>query len=206
MHYTNTNAEKQRIINYARERFFREGFYRITVDEIARELSLSKNTFYKHFPNKEKLVFEVFLNFISIVSAEAEAIVKSESNAVQKFITLIHTIAIYLSSINDKLFKDMQLHAPAIWVKVDEMRKQVMMKNLGRLISQGVKEELFKDYPVEIMQTVFITSLRAIMSPDFLMNNKISKQDAMKYSFYILLGGCLTAKGQKIFKELRLPK
>ena len=52
---TNLNIlpeDKLKIINYAQDRFFKEGFYKITMDEISKELGMSKSTLYKYFPSK----------------------------------------------------------------------------------------------------------------------------------------------------------
>jgi AcrR family transcriptional regulator len=203
---TELSPGRQRILAYTRSKFFSEGFQRTTIEDIARELAISKNTIYKYFPNKEKLVFEVFSDFISGVSSEVEKIVGSDENAVQKFINLILTISAKIMAFSDKLFRDLQLHAPQIWVKIDTLRKQMMQKNLGKIIDQGINEGLFINYPAEIIQAVFIASLRSVVNPEFLLNNKISKQDAIKYTFNILLSGSLTKKGLLIFKKLKLPQ
>jgi len=200
------NEEKQRILVYSQGKFFSGGFYKTTMDEIAAGLFISKNTLYKYFPNKEALVMDVFAQFIEKMKSLVGAVVSSNENAVQKFVNLIHILSSNLANINDKLFKDMQVHTPQIWHTIDEVRKQLMYDRLGKLIEQGKKEELFIDYPTEIVLTVFITSLRSVVNPDFLMNSKFAKNDAIKYTFRILLGGILTKKGLQIFKKLKLPQ
>ena len=200
---TENHLNRQKILNYTQGKFFSQGFHRTTIEDIARELSIGKNTIYKYFPNKEKLIFEVFSNFISGVSDEVGKIISSNDNAVKKFVNMIQTLSNKIMPIGDKLFRDLQLHAPEVWVKIDALRKKVMQKNLGRLIEQGIKEELFINYPAEIIQAVFIASLRSVMNPEFLLNHSLSKQDAVGYTFNILLRGSLTYKGYRIFKNLK---
>ncbi|MBL7128958.1 MAG: helix-turn-helix transcriptional regulator, partial [Ignavibacteria bacterium] len=55
---TNTlpTDDRDKILNFARQKFHREGFYKISMDEIAKELHVSKKTIYKYFPSKEKLL------------------------------------------------------------------------------------------------------------------------------------------------------
>jgi len=198
--------EKQRILVHAREKFFKDGFYKTTIDEIAADLFISKNTIYKYFPNKDALVMDVFTDFMGKMKLLVGNITNSDENAVKKFVNLIHILSNHLASISDKFFKDMQVHVPHLWHKIDETRKQLMQDRLGKLIEQGKKEELFYDYPTEIVLTVFITSLRSVVNPDFLMNSNFAKNDAIKYTFRILLGGILTKKGMQIFKKLKLPQ
>jgi len=58
--------EKQiRIIETGKDLFFRYGIKRVTVEEICREASVSKMTFYKHFSNKFELVKKIIDLMIS---------------------------------------------------------------------------------------------------------------------------------------------
>src|SRR5204863_3766378 len=50
------NAMREKIIKKAGELFLKVGFKSITMDDIAREMGISKKTIYKHFENKELLI------------------------------------------------------------------------------------------------------------------------------------------------------
>ena len=47
---------RQRILRVAMTFFLAHGFSRVTMDEIARELGMSKKTLYQHFESKESLM------------------------------------------------------------------------------------------------------------------------------------------------------
>lgn len=102
--------------------------------------------------------------------------------------------------------RDIQVHTPHLWDKMDEMRRQVMMKNLTKLIEQGKQEELFEDYPTDLVMTIFIASIRSVVNPDFLLHTKLTKKETIKCTFRLLLSGILTKKGLQIFKKLKLPQ
>ena len=50
---------KDRILTRAEEMFLRFGYSKVTMDEIAANLGMSKKTLYKFFPSKEELVREI---------------------------------------------------------------------------------------------------------------------------------------------------
>ena len=56
---------REKIIELISEKFFREGFSRTTMDEIATDLHMSKKTIYKFFSSKEELLnmsnFDLFI-------------------------------------------------------------------------------------------------------------------------------------------------
>lgn len=49
------------ILNLAKKKFERFGFNKTTVDEIARDASISKRTLYQEFENKEKILEELLM-------------------------------------------------------------------------------------------------------------------------------------------------
>lgn len=198
--------EKQRILLYTRERFLTEGFAKITIDEIARELSISKNTFYKYFPNKDILIQESIQTVIQEVSARVKLLLASDSNAIEKFTGLIVILTKNVIRFSNKFLSDMQVHTPHIWEKVDEIRKKLMFDNISKIIKQGQAEKLFIDYPPEIILGVFIGGMRNIVNPDFLLHNRFSIDDAAKKGFQILISGILTEKGKKVYKHSMILK
>ena len=200
-----TTDEKQKIINYSSEKFFSEGFHKTTVDEIARELCISKNTIYKYFPAKEKLIWSVVENLTGNVSSKINLILDSNENALVKLVGMLGILHNNILRFSDRWFKDIQIHAPHLWEKLDAIRQKIMFRNISRIIKQGQKEKLFKDYPAELVIEIFVASIRAVVNPRFLLNVKYTNWDAARFTFQLLLSGILTEKGKSVFKTIKLP-
>ena len=49
-------TDKDKILFFTHAKFIQEGFYKTTMDEIARDLQMSKKTIYKYFPSKNELL------------------------------------------------------------------------------------------------------------------------------------------------------
>lgn len=198
--------EKQKILLYTRERFLAEGFAKITIDEIAKSLYISKSTFYKYFPNKDILIQESLASVISEISARVKLMLESDTNAIEKFTGMIVILTKNLIRFSNKFLSDMQVHTPHIWEKIDEIRKKLMFDNISRIIKQGQEEKLFIDYPPEIILGIFLGAMRNIVTPDFLLNNSFSSDEAAKTGFNILINGILTEKGKKVYKQSMILK
>ncbi|MBN8585206.1 MAG: TetR/AcrR family transcriptional regulator [Ignavibacteria bacterium] len=204
---TNLNIlpeDKLKIINYAQDRFFKEGFYKITMDEISKELGMSKSTLYKYFPSKIELLDEAIQLLIKGVNSRISAAIVKDVNAVDKFVMIIRVLTATITKFSDKFMSDLQHHAPQIWVKVDETRKKLLYQNISKIIILGQKEELIKKYPPELIITLITGGIRGVVNPQFLIATRFSYNDAVHYAFKILLYGILTEKGQVIFKKIKL--
>jgi len=193
--------EKERILKHAQEKFFREGFYKTTMDELSSELRISKKTIYKYFPSKEKLIEEIARNFREGVASELTAIFKSPEHAVTKMIKIMRFLGAMVFRISDKMLLDLQIHYPSLWNEIDEFRTKLLTKNMTQLIKQGKKEGFFADYPEDLIVTIFISSIRAVVNPAFLVNHQHSYQQTMETAFSILLNGAITDKGKKIMNK-----
>ena len=191
--------DKIKIRNYAIEKFLKNGFYKISMDEIAFDLGMSKKTIYKYFPSKEKLVEEVSISFREEVKNKIVEIINSKDNAVIKIVSLMREIGNLFVKVNEKMTIDLQKHMPGLWKGIDEFRTKQINKFLSSVIEQGKKEGLIIDLPTEIVMTIHIASVRAVVNPTFIMNNKFSFKEAMEYTFKIILNGILTEKGKEIF-------
>lgn len=193
--------DKEKILAFAREKFFKEGFYKISMDELARDLKMSKKTIYKYYPSKEKLVEATVEDLMKSTLEKISQVLDRDINAVSKIQELLAILSSLFLKFTDKWLNDMRYHAPDLWEKIDTFRTRIMYKNIGRIFEQGKKEGLFEDRPVEMLLVIFVSSLRAIVNPEFLLNTKFSFNEAVEQAFQILLNGILTSKGAKTFNN-----
>lgn len=193
--------DKIKIIKYALDKFFKEGFYKVTMDQLASELRMSKKTIYKYFPSKEILVQDTVEFMKGYISASIIKIIDSNDNAVVKVVGLAKVITDLWMNVKEKMLVELERHYPKIWQGIDEFRIMMMNRNLSKLFEQGKKEGLIKDYPSEIVRTVFMGAVRAVVNPDFFVNNQLSLNNAVEMTFEIMLNGLLTEKGKEIFFE-----
>lgn len=53
-----TTPTRQRLIEAATRRFYRDGFRNVGIDQVLADVGISKTAFYKHFESKEDLMLE----------------------------------------------------------------------------------------------------------------------------------------------------
>ena len=200
------NDDRIKILKAASETFFTRGFYKIPVDDIASLLKMSKKTIYKHFPTKEDLVREVAYLFIKTHSDNIAEIINHDYNAVEKLFYIFKYLGNMLINISDKWFSDIQSQAPEIWNEIEVFRSRFMTHNISRIIEQGKKEKYIVNHPSLIMINIFISSIRGIINPAFITNNKIPAFKALESTLDILMNGILTSKGKNLLKKLKMEK
>ena len=194
-------SDKDRIFIHIRTLFLREGFNKISMDEIASELKISKKTIYKYFPSKEFIVIAIVEGLMKSIQGKLEEIINSGTDSVEKMIKLYQLIGQLLMEIGDKWINDLRIHKPLLWEKVDEFRTKRFASSFSSIIEKGNSEKLIKDYPCELLVMLLTSSLRGIINNEFLLKSRFSYHDAIETSLEVLFNGILTNKGQKIFNK-----
>jgi AcrR family transcriptional regulator len=193
--------EQVKIIEQVEDKFFKDGFYKTTMDEVASELGMSKKTIYKFFPSKEDLVMAIAKHFMNRMKGKILPALNSDKNAIEKLSELIKILAGASEKISTKRMEEMKRHFPGIWNEIDRFRTKMMFENITRVINQGKDEGLFIDYPTSIIMTMLVASIRTVVNPDFILNNNFSIIEGARTAFRIMIGGIVTDKGKKIFNQ-----
>ena len=194
-------SEQDKIVEISEEKFFRDGFYKTTMDEIASELSMSKKTIYKFFPSKEDLVMAIAQHFMNRMKSKILPALNSDKNAIEKLAELNSILAKSSEKISSNRMDEIRKHFPALWNEIDNFRTKMMFGNITKVIDQGKAEGLFIDYPTPIIMNMLVSSVRTIVTPDFILNNNFSIGEAALYAFKVIIGGIVTEKGRKVFNK-----
>ncbi|RKY95051.1 MAG: hypothetical protein DRQ13_07555 [Ignavibacteriae bacterium] len=194
-------SERDKIFNYAKSLFLKEGFYKITMDNLAAGLKISKKTIYKYFSSKEVLIESIVESIKNEVSGKLDNIRKSKDNAILKLINLNTLLSTLLIELDDRWINDLRIHFPSLWKEIDEFRTNRLNGTFSKIINEGQKGKLIKNIPAEMVVMIFLSTLRGVINNEFLLNSKFSYKDAIETSLRILFTGILTAKGQKVFQK-----
>jgi AcrR family transcriptional regulator len=162
---------------------------------------MSKKTIYKFFPSKDDLVMAIARHFMDRLKSKIVPALNSDKNAIQKLEELINILASATDKISPKRMEEMKRHFPNLWNEIDGFRTKMMFGNITKVIDQGKAEGLFINYPTQIIMNMLVASIRAIVNPDFILNNNFSIHQAARYAFKIVIGGIVTEKGRKVFNK-----
>lgn len=193
--------EEKKIVSYATNEFLENGFYKTSMDQLAKGMKVSKKTIYKFFPSKYSLLEIVLLTFHNKVRKDLDSIVDSDKCIVEKLKLVGEFFAKFSLKINKKLLSDFLNHQPELWEKVDNFRISVIEDIWEKLINQGKSEGLIIDKPNKLLITIILSALRGVINPTFLMQNNISVNVAFNETFSIIINGILTEKGKLEFEK-----
>ena len=196
--------DRQRILEHSRELFLHEGFNKTTMDDIASGMKISKKTIYKNFDSKEELVREALVNFVLGNKQKINGLADSELNAIEKCLKMLGLVGTILIQISEKFLNDIRNFMPELWNEIDRVRAKILYPNLKAIIEQGQREGYFIETEnSDALVALFIISIRGVINPDALLENKLTPVKAAQSIIELLINGILTDKGRKLFTKLK---
>jgi len=132
-----TNETAERIVSGASELFFEYGFSKITVDEIANHVGLTKKTVYNHFPTKLAIMVSVIeTNVGSILKGLASIAAAKSLDFFSKMERMMEFIYHELGMKRLTFFESFQQY----YIKNHEKPVQVIKERIISLIEQLIGE------------------------------------------------------------------
>lgn len=194
---------KQKILLLADEKFQQFGYSKVTMEEIAADLGISKKTLYKYFSNKE----HVLKDLLDQIKCDFETHVKDlfcdESiEFIDKLKLLLDFISKNSKRMDGPLIQDIMKNHPALWNEIQEFRREKAHKNVTWLIKEGTKSGAFRsDIPAEVITAIFVGAVHVMISIDTLSRLPITAEQIHKIVSQIVLEGILTDEGRNKYKS-----
>ena len=203
MRSSNVKKEKSihdRILLFASDQFLRLGFTKVTIEEIASGLGMSKKTLYKFFPSKEDLLRAGVRFVLHGIARRIDEIVSSTKPVTEKIADIMVVVGRQIGKINR--FNTMNLHkvAPDVWKEIETFRREQILSKMSRLIAQGRREKVIREELNEhVLMMMLVHSVQGIITPDVLSQASFSAEEAFKTVMKTIFEGALTEEGKKNF-------
>ncbi len=163
---------KQKLLSTASKTFSRYGFYKTSMDEIAKSARKAKGSLYYHFNSKELLFREVVLSELNYLKDELVTIFEDKNadsrdiiGAYMKKRMMIMNISInYQETLRPEFYEFYEFLNDVI-LEMDVWEKQQITKILNRGVANG---ELELPGDVEVYAEMLLIFLKGLETPLFL--------------------------------------
>jgi AcrR family transcriptional regulator len=192
---------RRRIVTASRGLFFSRGFVRVTADEIARQLGISKATLYKAFPSKEEILRAVVGDFLNGVLARVEELLSDDRlSFADKLAALFAFVGGRISRLGPVFIRDIQRSAPGIWREIDEFRRDKIFKNFKVILDSGRREGLFRgDVDPDILIEMFAYLIGEFLNPEAILRSGRRPAEVFESIIKVFFQGILTDRGRRDF-------
>ena len=196
-------ALRPRIVEAAGFLFLSRGFVRVTSDEIAARLGISKATLYKAFASKEQILREVVRRTMTDIQAGVERLIgDGRLGFVEKMVALLSFLSTRLARLEPVLIRDLQRHVPEVWKEIEEFRRDKILKNFKVVLQDGRRKGFFRaDVDLDLLLAMFADLIQEFVNPAEALRSGRSPAQAFESVIKVFFQGILTDKGRLDFSS-----
>jgi AcrR family transcriptional regulator len=135
----NMTETKLGIQQKAQNLFFKYGIKSVTMDDIARELTISKKTLYQFFENKTDILQSIAHANKARDIEMIGAIVKKSKDAIDEMLHIAKYVTNELSQITSQTaLYDMQKYYPEIWIQYMEFQQEFIYEQIKKNVTDPI--------------------------------------------------------------------
>jgi AcrR family transcriptional regulator len=196
---------KARIIDSTSRLFFERGFSRVSMDQIASGLGISKKTLYQHFPSKQALLYEVVSNMMNENGKIIEVIVNDRGmDFHRKLSRLMNHLSGVVGRMARPFGEDLRRNAPEMWDEIDRFRKEKILLNFRKLLESGIRQGVFrKDVEPQLMTLMFATLMQNMIDPKLFSQIPFTAAQVFESIVEVVFRGILTEPARREFLNKR---
>jgi AcrR family transcriptional regulator len=196
---------KDRIIQGAKELFMKYGVRSVSMDDVARHLSVSKKTLYQYFADKDELVTTAVTLHMDSDMERYNNLHKTSKNAIEELVMISSIMKQEFQKLHPSLLFDLQKYHAKAWAAWMG-HKQVHIKNsIVRNLRQGMEEGFFRtDLQVEVLALLRLEMIQMTFDESIFPPEKFNLTEVSLQLFDHFVYGLLTDKGRKVYEKYKL--
>jgi AcrR family transcriptional regulator len=192
----------QQIFQESFKLFHQYGIKSVSMDDIAKKLSISKKTLYKHFSNKQDLVYQIVSHQAKSNESDCICVTEKSDNAIHELMLMMITLREMFKGMNPSLLFDLQKFYPKAWKIIEEQQdifvKQMIFKNL----KQGVEEGLYRsDINENILAELRLEEIKLTFNTEVFKGHAMEDVQICLLEHFMM--GITTIKGHKLANEYK---
>lgn len=182
--------------------FIKYGIKNIVMDDIARELGISKKTLYDYFENKTEILIKVVQHVLISEFTEIDKLICQNMNAIDQ-LQIIATYTINtLLKVNPILPYQLQKYYPQVSAKLITQRREYIQKRIKMNFSLGIEQGFYREnFDAEVLAVYYSNFLNNKSIKLFVEESNVDYDSLIRTILIMSLRGIATSQGLEYIEE-----
>ena len=179
--------------------FRRFGTRSVTMDDIARELGMSKKTLYQEFADKDDLIHRVIDFDMEQSRVLLEEVQRSESNAVQELFVFNRRMHFVHTLYSPTFYLDLKRYYPGVYQRWIDDKRSSMYKVITENLRKGKQEGVYRaEIDDHIIGRLHIARIEMLEENDIIEAHERLSDGFIQEVFTYHLHGICNEQGLKL--------
>ena len=182
--------------------FMRYGIKSMTMDEIARQLGISKKTLYQFVDNKKDLVKKMMEVHINCEQCELESSFTKCENAIDEIMEVTKMVSSQMKEMHPSVLFDMRKYHPEAFQILVNHKDEFVRKMIYTNLENGVKEGYYRtNLNTEIVTQLYLSMMTAVLSPESSSAKEMNVREVHAEMMRYHIRGIASAQGREYLKQ-----
>ena len=198
-------TQEQEILIKAKELFFKLGVKSITMDDLSRELGISKKTLYQYVENKSELVNKTIELHFEVEKKTICHAIENADNAIDEISRIATESLRQFRKMHPSSIYDIKKYYPQAWKIIDQFKSEYIYAAIKNNIVKGKVQGLYRQkIDEDVISRLYINSIDYLVNPHNFPATKYNFSDLYKEFITYHLQGISTPKGYEYLKNIQL--
>lgn len=195
--------KKRELVGKALEIYMRFGVKSVTMDEMARQLGVSKKTLYIHVKDKNDLVEQCMLLMHEREQDHIASIVSETENAIEQIIRISQFILGELKKVHPSIFFDLEKYHPQVTQMMQCHKDEFVCGCIEQNLVNGMKQGFYREnLNPKIISSIYVRLIDIIMDASLAQQAELRADEVYFEMFRYHIRGCATQKGINYLTDL----
>ena len=193
---------REKIVETAGNLFMQLGIRAVTMDDIAKELSISKKTIYQYFKDKREIVNTITKMHLDVEENRFASQTEGSENTVHELIMVSQCLRESMQEMKVNIMNELQKFYPEAWRLYMEFKHNVMKNSIKDVIERGQKEGYFRqEIDPELISTMRMEQVQSFLMGNLYPKNQYTLTEAQMQLFDHFIHGLFTIEGHQLFNQ-----
>jgi AcrR family transcriptional regulator len=195
------SEQQEKWLKRVEDQFMRYGIKSVTMDDVARELGISKKTLYLFVDNKDDLVNKVLERHIQEEKQMCAQVSGTAENAIEEMFSVMEANSQQLQQMKANIVFDLQKYHRDGWEKIQHFQRDFLYGVVRSNLERGVREELYRsDFDVDIVAKLHIALSFQLFDEGLFPQLTYAKESLFREYLLHYLYGIVSEKGLQLLK------
>ncbi len=203
------DEKAKNIVERVADLYLQYGIKGVTMDDVARHITISKKTLYQYFKDKKELVWAVLEHGDCEKKIDLSIFEQSNSNAIDDLFNFYNVQVEMIKNHKPAFVYDLKKYYPDIFLHFQKIKHKRILESISTNLSKGKKEGLYRsDINEDILSRLSLMRIEGIMNSGIFRVEEIVSTELFYEIFKYNIYGIVSDKGRKMldgkFREISL--
>ena len=195
---------QEKILKTALSLFFKYGIEHVTMDDIAKELGISKKTIYQFYKEKDDLVNQLMQIELKNQRCGFEDLTQKSNDPLHEILLISEQMTHMLQGVNPVFFKELQKFYPNAYQKYSAFKDEFARTHLHQNIKRGIALGVYRsDLDIDFIADLRLAQIEMLIFGNYFNFERLSFGKTHQYLLDCFVYGICTLKGYKLYNKYK---